>query len=150
MKDLFRFPFRCTKLKCGIIWAFVVMSAPEPQRGCHLGSSACRVPCEMALKIRARRGGRQCRRAAAAFSRVGGVLCSWGGARIAVLAFSPRNINTNWKTCEIQVERFWECSTSVFILLFYKCFVFLRNPASTLSRCNFLFRSKCYDIVCHL
>ncbi len=50
------------------------------------------------------------------------------------------------------MESFWECSTSVFILLFYICFVFIRNPASTLfllilSRCNFLFRSKCYDIV---
>ncbi len=29
-------------------------------------------------------GGRQGRCAAAAFSRVGGVLCSWGGARVAV------------------------------------------------------------------
>ncbi len=37
----------------------------------------------------ARRGGRQGRFAAAAFSRVGGVLCSWGGARVAVSAI-PR------------------------------------------------------------
>ncbi len=47
-----------------------------------------------------------------------------------------QNINTNWKTCEIQVERFWECSTSVFILLLYICFVFIRNPASTLFFIN--------------
>ncbi len=115
MKELFQLSFRCTKLKCGDIWAFVVMSASGPQRGRHLGSAACHVPCE-------KHGD------------------------------STQNINTNWKTCEIQVESFWECSTSVFILLFYICFVFIRNPASTLfllilSRCNFLFRSKCYDIV---
>ncbi len=49
----------------------------------------------------------------------------------AYSADSTQNINTNWKTCEIHVERFWECSTSVFILLFYN-FVLFRNPASTL------------------
>ncbi len=70
------------------------------------------------------------------------------------LCDSMWNINTDWNTCEIQVERFWECSTSVFILLIYNCFVFFRNPASTLFFINtkqmsffFLFRSKCYDIV---
>ncbi len=37
MKELFQLLFRCTKLKCGVIWAFVVMSAAsrveEPSRG---------------------------------------------------------------------------------------------------------------------
>ncbi len=68
------------------------------------------------------------------------------------LADSTQNINTNWKTCEIQVERFWECSTSVFILL--STFVLFSLGIQhalyfslILSRCNFLFRSKCYDIV---
>ncbi len=42
------------------------------------------------------------------------------------------SINTKKNNYEIQVESFWECSTSVFILLFYNCFVFFRNPASTL------------------
>ncbi len=44
--------------------------------------------------------------------------------------------NSTRKTCEIQVEKFWECSTSVFILLFYNGFVFFRNPASTLLFIN--------------
>ncbi len=52
------------------------------------------------------------------------------------LSHFTQNINTNWKTCEIQVERFWECSTYVFILLLYICFVFIRNPASTLFFIN--------------
>ncbi len=78
-----------------------------------------------------------------------GVLCHWGGARVAV---SARNINTNWKTCEIQVERFWECSTYVCIyFIFFTIVLFSLGilQALYLSRCNFLFRSKCYDIVCH-
>ncbi len=68
------------------------------------------------------------------------------------LCDSTRNINTNWKTCEIQVERFWECSTSVFILLFTFVLFSLGIQQALyfsliLSRCNFLLRSKCYDIV---
>ncbi len=62
---MFQLPFQCAKLKCGIIWAFVVISALGPQRGCHLGSAASREP-----------GGRAAV-SAAAFSRVGGGLCSW-------------------------------------------------------------------------
>ncbi len=82
---------------------------------------------------------------------VGGVLCSWGGGRVAV-SLIPRGTNTNWKTCEIQVERFWECSTSVFILLFTFVLFSLGIQQALyfsliLSRCQFLFRSKCYDIV---
>ncbi len=46
MKELFQLSFRCTKLKCGVIWAFVVMSAPGPWRERHLGPAACRAPCE--------------------------------------------------------------------------------------------------------
>ncbi len=68
------------------------------------------------------------------------------------LCDSTQNINTNWKTCEIKVERFWECSTSVFILLFTFVLFSLGIQQALyfsliLSRCNFLFRSKCYDIV---
>ncbi len=37
MKELFQLSCRCTKLKCGVIWAFVVMSAPGPWRELHLG-----------------------------------------------------------------------------------------------------------------
>ncbi len=62
---------------------------------------ACRVSCE-----KPSRGGRQGRFAAATFSRVGGVLCSWGSASRRGLGDSTRNINTDRKTCEIQVERF--------------------------------------------
>ncbi len=68
------------------------------------------------------------------------------------LGDSTRNINTNWKTCEIQVERFWECSTAVFILLFTFVLFSLGIQQALyfsliLSRCNCLLRSKCYDIV---
>ncbi len=55
-------------------WAFVVMSVPGPQRGRHLGSAACCIPCEMPSLTWG---------AAAAFSRVGAfcavgvVLASW-------------------------------------------------------------------------
>ncbi len=70
---------------------FCVMSAPGPHRGRHLGSAACHVLCE-----KPSRGGRQGRCAAAAFSSVGGVLCSWGGAHVAVSAIkNTKNINTN-------------------------------------------------------
>ncbi len=58
------------------------------------------------------------------------------------LCDSTQNINTNWKTCEIQVERFWECSTSVFILLFTFVLFSLGIQQALyisliLSRCNF-------------
>ncbi len=46
------------------------------------------------------------------------------GVPLGKNADSMRNMNTNWKTCEIQVQKFWECSTSVFILLFYSRVVF--------------------------
>ncbi len=46
MKELFQLSFRCTKLKCGVIWAFVVMSAPGSWLELHLGPAACRAPCE--------------------------------------------------------------------------------------------------------
>ncbi len=97
----------------------------------RLGSAACRVPCWTA------------------FQHGCSFLSCWGRfvqlGRCSRLANCTWNINTNWKTCEIQVERFWECSTSVFILLFSLEIL----QALYLSRCNFLFRSKCYDIVCH-
>ncbi len=81
-----------------------------------------------------------------------GVFCAVGWCSRRALGDSTRNINTNWKTCEIQVERFWECSTSVFILLFtFVLFSLWIQQALyfslILSRCQFLFRSKCYDIV---
>ncbi len=149
MKELFRFPFRCTKLKCGVIWAFMVTSAPGPRREHNLGSAACRVPCEDNL-----RGARRAVVSPHGYS----FLSCWGrfvqSGRCSRhgLGNSTQNINTKWKTCEIQVEKFWECSTSVFILLFYNGFVFFRNPASTLFFINtkqmyFLFTSKCYYIV---
>ncbi len=127
MKELF--PFRCTKLKCGVIWAFMVTSTPGPRLERNLGSAACCVPCEEPL----------CGARWAVVSPHGySFLSCWGrfeqlGQCLRHgLGDSTRNINTNWKTCEIQVERFWECSTSVFIKLLYNCFVFFRNPASTL------------------
>ncbi len=48
-----------------------------------------RLPRPVLKSLRAGRGGRQGRCAGAAFSRVEGVLCSWGGARVAVSAI-PR------------------------------------------------------------
>ncbi len=117
------------------------------------GTGSRRLPCPMwkAFARGAAGGRRQGRCAAAAFSRVGGVLCSWGGARVAVSAILCGNINTNWKTCEIQVERFWECSTSVFILFTFVLFSLGIQQALyfslILSRYNCLLRSKCYDIV---
>ncbi len=85
-----------------------------------------------------------------------GCFVQLGGVRVAV-SLIPRGTNTNWKTCEIQVERFWDCSTSVFILLFtfvlfslgiqQALFYFCYFTSLILSRCQFLFRSKCYDIV---
>ncbi len=33
---MFQFPFRCIKLKCGDIWAFVVTSASVPPLGASL------------------------------------------------------------------------------------------------------------------
>ncbi len=51
---------------------------------------------------------------------VGGV-CAVGRCSRRGLADSTWN-KYKLKTCEIQVERFWECSTSVFILLFTFCF----------------------------
>ncbi len=59
MKELFQLSFRCTKLKCGVIWAFVVMPTSVPPR-----VKSLRVGC----------GGRQGRCAAAAFFRVGGTV----------------------------------------------------------------------------
>ncbi len=44
MKELFQLSCRCTKLKCGVIWAFVVMSAPGPWRKLHLGDRSRRLP----------------------------------------------------------------------------------------------------------
>ncbi len=126
MKELFQ--FRCTKLKCGVIWAFVVMSAPGPRHGCHLGSAACRVPCWRAFARRAESGRVAVR---LQLSLVLGVFCTVGWCSRRGLGDSTRNINTNWKTCEIQVERFWECSQHLY-LFFYNCFVFFSNPASTL------------------
>ncbi len=149
MKELFQLSFRCTKLKCGFIWAFVVMSSPGPRRERHLGSAICRVPCEKSLRGVQRVAGSllgcsflSCR---GCFVQLG--LCSRRG-----LCDSTQNINTNWKTCEIQVERFWECSASVFILLFTFVLFSLGIQQALyisliLSRCNFLLRSKCYDIV---
>ncbi len=64
-------------------WAFVEMSAPGPQR------AACRIPCEKPSLTQGH-GGQQGRCAAAAFSRVGGVLWSWGGACVAVSAIPRR------------------------------------------------------------
>ncbi len=138
MKELFQFSFRCTKLKCGVIWAFVVMSGPGPWRKRHLGPAACRAPCEKPARLQ--------------LSLVSGVFCAVGRCSRCGLCDSTRNINTNWKTCEIQVERFWECSTSVFILLFTFVLFSLGIQQALyfsliLSRCNFLLRSKCYDIV---
>ncbi len=69
MKELFQLSFRCTKLKCGVIWAFVVMSAPGPWRELYLGPAACRAPCE-----KPSRGMRRAAGKAAAFSRVGGTV----------------------------------------------------------------------------
>ncbi len=63
MKELFQLSFRCTKLKCGVIWAFVVMPTSVPPL------AAPRVK-----SLRAGCGGRQGRCAAAAFSRVGGTV----------------------------------------------------------------------------
>ncbi len=54
IKEMFQLPFQCAKLKCGIIWAFVVISALGPQRGCHLGSAVSRVvglPCRLQLSL---------------------------------------------------------------------------------------------------
>ncbi len=73
MKELFQLSFRCTKLKCGVIWAFcgnvrpgtvfVVMSASVPPLATPRVKS-----------LRAGCGGRQGRCTAAAFSRVGGTV----------------------------------------------------------------------------
>ncbi len=133
MKELFQLSFRCTKLKCGVIWAFVVMSAPGPRREHHLGSATCHVPCE-----KPSRGGRQAAGSVrgCSFLSCRGRFVQLGRCSRRGLGDFTQNINTNWKTCEIQVERFWECSTSVFILLLYICFVFIRNPASTLFFIN--------------
>ncbi len=68
MKELFQLSFRCTKLKCGVHLGFCGNVRP----------AACCAPCEKPSRgVWA--GGR-----VTDFSRVGGVLCSWGGARVAV------------------------------------------------------------------
>ncbi len=60
MKELFQLSFRCTKLKCGIIWAFVVIPTSVPP-----------------LAVARVKSGRQGRCAAAAFSRVGGTVAMY-------------------------------------------------------------------------
>ncbi len=68
-----------------------------------------------------------------------GCFVQLGGARVAVSA--------NWKTCEIQVERFWECS---YLYLFY-CFTVVLFSLGILqalyfslilSKCNFFVQIK--------
>ncbi len=39
MKELFQCSFRCTKLKCGVIWAFMVTPAPGSRRERNLDSA---------------------------------------------------------------------------------------------------------------
>ncbi len=140
MKELFQFPFRYTKLKCGVIWAFMVTSAPGPRREHNLGSAACRVPCKELL-----RGARQAVVSPHGYS----FLSCWGRfvelARCSCrgLGDSTRNMNTNRKTREIQGSE-----NVQHLYLFYNCFVFFMNPASTLFFIDtkqmyfFLFRSK--------
>ncbi len=111
----------------------------------HLGPAAC-------LKSLRAAGGRVAARLQLSLVSGPGVFCAVGRCSRRGLCDSTRNINTNWKTCEIQVERFWECSTSVFILLFTFVLFSLGIQQALyfsliLSRCNFLLRSKCYDIV---
>ncbi len=67
------------------------------------------------------------RRMAADFSRVGGVLWSWGRCSHCGLC------DFMWEQ-KYKLKNLWnpKCSTSIFILLFYNCLVFFRNPASTL------------------
>ncbi len=147
MRELFQLSFRCTKLKCGIIWAFVVMSAPEPQRGRHLGSAACRTPCEEPSRGGARRGGRQDRVGGVA-SLVLGAFCAVG----AVFASRSRRFHAEHK---YKLKNLWNPSWKV-LRMYLFCFTFVLFSLGILqalyfslilSRCNFLFRSKCYEIL---
>ncbi len=83
---------------------------------------------------------------------VGGVLCSWGSARRfhAGHKYKLKNLwNPSWKV----LRMFNIC----IYFIVYICFVFIRNPASTLYFINTkqmyfyvqicMYRSKCYDIL---
>ncbi len=126
MKELFQLSFRCTKLKCGVIWAFVVTSAPGPRRERHLGSAACRVPSRPVPSLRAA-GGRVAARLqlslmTGAFCAVGAVLVSRSRRFHAEHKYKLKNLwNPSWKV----LRMFSICI--YFILLFYNCFVFFKN-----------------------
>ncbi len=93
MKELLQFPFRCTKLKCGVIWAVVVTSGLVLPLAASHWKSLCAV----------------------VSPRVWSFLTCWGRflqlGRCSRRGDSTRSINTNWKTCPI----------SVFIWLFNNC-----------------------------
>ncbi len=148
MKELFQLSFRCTKLKCGIIWAFVVMSAPGPQRGRHLGSAACRAPCEEPSRGGAGRGGRYRVAARLQLSLVLGAFCAVG----AVFASRSRRFHPEHK---YKLKNLWNPSWKV-LRMYLFCFTFVLFSLGILqalyfslilSRCNLLFRSKCYEIL---
>ncbi len=111
----------------------------------RLGSAACRVPCWRAFA----------RGAAGSIGSPRGcnfLLC-WG--RFVPLGqCSRRGLGAEHK---YKLKNLWNPSWKVLrmfnicIYLFFTIVLFSLGigQALYLSRCNFLFRSKCYDIVCH-
>ncbi len=93
----------------------MVTSTPGPQRGHHLSSAACHVPCEKPScgPWRAVGSPRGC-----SFLSCWGVLCSWGRSRVAVSAI-PRK--TKIQT-EKPVKSKWKGSENVQHLYLFYCF----------------------------
>ncbi len=119
--------FRCTKLKCGVLWAFMV--TPTPGSWCELQPRFCRLP---HLMWRAFERGVVGSSVAARLqlSLVLRAFCAVGAVLRRGLDESMRNKyklknlwNPSWKV----LRMFNSC-----ILLFYNCFVFFKNSASTL------------------
>ncbi len=132
MKELFQVSFRCTKLKCGVIWAFVVTSATGPRCERHLGSAACRVLCEEP----SRKG---------AFCAVGAVLASRSQRFHTEHKYKLKPVKSELKGSEyVQHLDLFYCFT---IVLFSLGILQALYFSLILSRCQFLFRLKCYEIV---
>ncbi len=130
-------------------WAFVVMSAPGPQCGRHLSSAACRIPCEKPSLARGAAGGRVAARLQ--LSLVLGAFCAVG----VVLALRSRRFHAEHK---YKLKNLWNPSWKVLrmfnICIYFFTFVLFSLGIQQaiyfsliLSRCNFLFRSKCLSLL---
>ncbi len=137
MKELFQLSFRCTKMKCGVIWAFVVMFAPGTQRERHLGSAACHVPCK--------KPSRGARRAAGALRS-----CSFFSCRGRFVQSRRFHVEHKYK-----LNNLWNPSWKVLrmfnICIYFYCFTFVLFSLGIqqalyfsliLSRCNFFVQIK--------